>query len=66
MSDGTDFNPRSLAYAELYLTVAALVRNFEMTLVESSIENIVPYRDFALGFDKGYNFGVKFRVTKVL
>ncbi|KAF1945984.1 benzoate 4-monooxygenase cytochrome P450 [Clathrospora elynae] len=56
----------NLAYAELYLTVTALVQNFDMELVDSSIANIIPVRDFALGFDKDYNFGVNFRISKVL
>lgn len=56
----------SLAYAQLYLTVAALVRNFDMELIDSSVENIIPYREFAMGFDKNYTFGVNFKVTKVL
>lgn len=61
-----DANVSSLAYAELYLTVAALVRHFDFELVNSSIENITPYRDYILSFDKGYKFGVDFRVTNVL
>jgi len=56
----------SLAYAELYLTIAAMVQNFDLELVDSSIENITPDRDFGLAFDKNYNFGVNLRVTKVL
>jgi len=56
----------SLAYAELYLTIAAMVQNFDLELVDSSIENITPDRDFGLAFDKSYNFGVNLRVTKVL
>jgi hypothetical protein len=56
----------SLAYAEIYLTIAALVQNFNMELVDSSVENLVAYRDFALAFDKDYNFGVKFKITEVL
>lgn len=43
-----------------------MVQNFDLELVDSSIENITPYRDFGLGFDKNYNYGVNFRVKKVL
>jgi hypothetical protein len=50
----------------MYLTVAAMVQNFDLELVDSSIENIIPDRDFGLAFDKDYNFGVKLRVTKAL
>jgi hypothetical protein len=56
----------SLAYAEMYLTVAAVAMKFDLELVDSSIENITPYRDFNLAFDKEYNFGVNFKVKKVL
>ncbi|KAI4952609.1 hypothetical protein J4E91_003081 [Alternaria rosae] len=56
----------NLAYAEMYLTIAAMVQNFDLELVDSSIENITPDRDFGLAFDKNYNFGVNLRVTKVL
>jgi hypothetical protein len=50
----------------MYLTVAAMVQNFDLELVDSSIENIIPDRDFGLAFDKDYNFGVKLRVIKAL
>ncbi|KAF7450793.1 Cytochrome P450 [Pyrenophora tritici-repentis] len=56
----------NLAYAALYLTVAALVRNFELELVGCSIKDVVSYRDFGLGFNKEYDFGVDFRVKRVL
>lgn len=50
----------------MYLTVAALAMKFNMELVDSSIENITPHRDFNLAFDKEYNFGVHFKVKDVL
>ncbi|KAH7386033.1 benzoate 4-monooxygenase cytochrome P450 [Pyrenochaeta sp. MPI-SDFR-AT-0127] len=56
----------NLAYAEMYIMVAALVRNFDMELVDSSIEDIVPYRDYGLSFNKGYKVGVNFKITDVL
>ena len=56
----------SLAYAELYLTVAVLVRNFDMELVGSTIEDAKPYRNFGLAFSRDYGFVVDFRVTGVL
>jgi hypothetical protein len=55
-----------MAYAELYLTTAAVVQNFDLELVDSSIKDIMPDRDFGLAFNKDFNFGVNFRVTKVL
>ncbi|CAE7032707.1 hypothetical protein P3342_006906 [Pyrenophora teres f. teres] len=56
----------NLAYAELYLTVAALAKNFELELVGSTLEDINSHRDFGLGFNKEYDFGVDFRVKRVL
>ncbi|KAF2029214.1 hypothetical protein EK21DRAFT_113108 [Setomelanomma holmii] len=56
----------NLAYAEMYLTIAAMVQNFDFELVDSSIENIFPYRDYALSYGKDHNYGVKFKMTKVL
>jgi hypothetical protein len=46
--------------------VAAMVLNFNMELVDSSVKNIETYRDYALGFDKEYRFGIKFKITEVL
>jgi hypothetical protein len=56
----------SLAYAELYLTTAALVRNFDLELVGSFIQNITMYREYAISFDKDYNYGVKSMISKAL
>ncbi|KAH7092140.1 benzoate 4-monooxygenase cytochrome P450 [Paraphoma chrysanthemicola] len=56
----------NLAYAEMYIAVAALVHNFDMELVDSTIKNIIPYRDYALSFDEDYSYGVNFKVAKVL
>lgn len=56
----------SLAYAEMYLTIAALIRNFDFELVDSSIDDIALYRDYALAMNKNYGFGIKVRITKVL
>lgn len=55
----------SLAYAELYLTVAAMVRNFDLQLVDSSLEDVQGYRDFSFGFTKDYKYGIKVRVAGV-
>jgi cytochrome P450 len=56
----------SLAYAELYLTISAMVRNFDIELVNSSMDDIVVYRDFAMSFNEKYGFGVDFRITGVV
>jgi hypothetical protein len=56
----------SHAYTELYLTTAALVRNFDLELVGSSIKNITMHRDYALPFDEDYDYGLKFKISRVL
>lgn len=56
----------SLAYAEMYLTIAALIRNFDFELVDSSIDDIALHRDYALAMNKNYGFGIRVRITKVL
>ncbi|CAI6328924.1 unnamed protein product [Periconia digitata] len=55
-----------LAYAELYLTVAAVFRNFVLEIVDSSLEDITAYRSYGLGFNKQYGFGINIKVSKVL
>jgi len=49
----------------LYLTTAAIVRNFDMELVDSSVQDVIAERAHMLGFTKNNTFGVKVRVTKV-
>ncbi|KAI8943078.1 hypothetical protein NX059_001110 [Plenodomus lindquistii] len=57
----------NLAYAELYLVTAALVLNFGFELVNGTgLEDVIPYRDYALAFNKKYGFGVDFVVKEVL
>ncbi|KAF2688865.1 cytochrome P450 [Lentithecium fluviatile CBS 122367] len=55
----------NLAYAELYLMLAALYRNFDFELVDSSVKDVIAEREFGLGYTKDYRFGVKVRVTKI-
>ncbi len=56
----------SLAYTELYLTLAAIFRNFDMELVDSGLENITSTRGFTFGFTDNYDWGVKIKLTKAL
>jgi hypothetical protein len=46
--------------------VAAVVRNFNLELVDAKKEDMAADRDFAMAFTKDYTWGVKIRVTKVL
>jgi hypothetical protein len=56
----------SLAYAEMYMTIAALVSKFEWELVNSGMQDIKVHRDYGFGFNEKYGFGVDFRITGVL
>ncbi|MCJ1349230.1 hypothetical protein MMC31_007466 [Peltigera leucophlebia] len=56
----------NLAYAELYITIASLVRRFDMELFETTIENIRTVREFGVGYPKEGNFSVRAKFTKVV
>lgn len=55
-----------MAYAELYITLASLVRRFDMELFETTAENIRIVREFALGFPKKGDFSVRAKFIKVV
>lgn len=56
----------SLAYAELYITLASLVRRFDMELFEKTLENVRTVREFAVGFPKEGDFSVRAKFIKVV
>ncbi|MCJ1345383.1 hypothetical protein MMC31_003590 [Peltigera leucophlebia] len=56
----------NLAYAELYITIASLLRRFDLELFETTIENIRVAREFGIGFPKKGNFSVRAKFTKVV
>jgi hypothetical protein len=45
----------SLAYAELYLTLAALLRQFEIELFETTLDDVTYERDYFTGYPKDLN-----------
>ena len=55
----------SLAYAELYLITAAVMRKFDFQGVDARFEDIWPYRDLTLGTSKEGYFGMKVKISKV-
>lgn len=55
----------SLAYAELYLTIATFIRRFDME-IETTIENIRTVREFGSGFPQDGNFSVRAKMTNVI
>lgn len=60
------FFPYSLAYAELYITIAAFVRRFDMEIYETTIENIRSVRDFGIANPKDGAFSVRAKITNVV
>ena len=53
----------SLAYAELYLTLAAIVPQFDMELFETTVEDVKPARDFFVPVPKLDSKGVRAKIT---
>lgn len=55
---------RSLAYAEIYLTLEIIVRRFDMKLYETTIEDVVMVHDFFVAVPRLDSKGVRVKVTK--
>jgi hypothetical protein len=55
----------SLAYAELYLTLAKIIPRFEMDLFETTVEDVEPERDFFVAVPKLDSKGVRVKVVGV-
>ena len=53
----------SLAYAELYLTIASIFRRFEMELVDTTIEDVRTVHDFFVSAPGLNSHGVQVRIT---
>jgi len=56
----------SLAYAELFIVIATLMRRFDMELYETTKKDIEFVRDFAAPYPESRNFKVKVLVTGVV
>ncbi|KAJ5342350.1 hypothetical protein N7541_011474 [Penicillium brevicompactum] len=56
----------NLAYAEIYLAIAHIVRRIDFALYETTVENISVYRDKAIGCPKVGLFGVRATVTSII
>jgi hypothetical protein len=48
----TGNSPKSLAYAELYLTLATVLRKFEMEIFETTLDDITSERDLFVGYPR--------------
>ncbi|KAI0154663.1 cytochrome P450 [Xylariaceae sp. FL1272] len=55
----------NLAYAELFMTLAALVRRFDMELYESHPDDVRMDQEMGLAASKRNNFSVRAKITKV-
>lgn len=55
----------SLAYAELYLTLAKIIPRFEMDLFETTVEDVEPERDFFVAVPRLDSEGVRVKVVGV-
>jgi hypothetical protein len=56
----------SLAYAELYLTLAKIIPRFEMELYETTVEDVKPARDFFVPIPNLDSKGVRAKVVEIL
>lgn len=56
---------RSLAYAEMYLTLANIVRRFDLTLFETTAEDVTMVHDFFVASPKIDSKGVRIKVTSI-
>lgn len=55
----------SLAYAEMYMTLASMIRRFDIELYETRPENIRIDREMGIGQPKNGDFSVRAKITKV-
>ncbi|KAJ5091969.1 hypothetical protein NUU61_006839 [Penicillium alfredii] len=56
----------NLAYAEIYLALAHIVRRFDFALYETTVDNISVYRNLGVGYPKNGNFNVRATVEAIL
>ncbi|KAJ5116547.1 Cytochrome P450, partial [Penicillium angulare] len=52
-----------LAYAEIYLGLAAIVRRFDLKIYKTTVEDMTHYREYAFGHPKKRNAGLRVTVT---
>lgn len=58
--------PHSLAYAELYITIATFVRRLDMEIYETTIDNIRTARELGIAYPKDGDFSVRAIITNVV
>ncbi len=61
----TNYHLASLAYAELYLGIAILIRRFDMELYNTTIADVEIQRDHFIPAPSKTSNGVRIRVWKI-
>lgn len=56
----------SLAYAEIYMTLAHIARRFDFAPFETPVEDLAVYREQGVGLPKSGYFGVKATITGIV
>jgi hypothetical protein len=56
-------NAKSLAYAELYLSLGAIISRFELENYETTFDDVTVHRDFFVGVPKDGSKGIRAIVT---
>ncbi|KAI0460036.1 cytochrome P450 [Xylaria acuta] len=56
----------NLAYAELYMTLASIIRRFDIELYETGPQDIRIEREMGIGQPKGGDFSVRAKITRIL
>ncbi|KAJ5587589.1 uncharacterized protein N7459_003354 [Penicillium hispanicum] len=56
----------NLAYAEIYMTIAHIVRRFKFVPYETTVEDLMVYRERGVGLPKDGYFDVKAKVKAIL
>ena len=62
----TAISPNSLASAELYMTLAFMIRRFDIELYETGKNNIRIDREMGIGQPKEGDFSVRAKITKII
>lgn len=56
----------SLAYAEIYMTLAHIVRRFDFVPFETTVEDLAVYREQGVGLPKSGYFEVKAIISGIV
>lgn len=60
------YETTSMAYAELYLVIARLARQFDIELIDTTEENVRFARDYVVPHAEDGPWSVKARISKVV